>query len=201
VRTGLQTRPILNKQPDGSGGPSAHDLVIAADMPEKAKLHSMELFPHQQPIVRKARLSDVNEMFRMINHYAEQQLMLPKTQLQLYENLRDYSIAFDESAPNRVLACGALHLYWENLAEIRALAVAPVATGRGVGTSMVEMLLNEAKGMEIEQVFVFTYEPTFFRRFGFIQVEHRTMPLKVYNECFQCPKFNKCDEIAMVLHL
>jgi amino-acid N-acetyltransferase len=170
-------------------------------MPERAKLHSMELFPHQQPVIRKARLSDVNEMFRVINYYAEKQLMLPKTQLQLYENLRDYSVAFDESAPGQILACGALHIYWENLAEIRAIAVAPGATGRGVGTSLVEMLLNEARGMEIEQVFVFTYEPKFFSHFGFIQVEHRTMPLKVYNECFQCPKFNKCDEIAMVLHL
>ena len=70
-------------------------------------------------------------------------------------------------------------------------------TKRGVGTFLVEELLNEARGLEIEQVFVFTYEPKFFSRFGFIQVEHRTMPLKVYNECFHCPKFNKCDELAM----
>ena len=170
-------------------------------MPEKAKLHSVEPLPCREPAIRKARLSDVNDMFRIINHYAEKQLMLPKTQLQLYENLRDYSIATDESAPNRILGCGALHIYWENLAEIRALAVAPGITGRGVGTSLVMELLNEARGLEIEQVFVFTYEPKFFGRFGFIQVEHRTMPLKVYNECFHCPKFNKCDELAMVLHL
>lgn len=170
-------------------------------MREKANLHSVEPFPGAQPLIRKARLSDVNDMFRMINHYAEQQLMLRKTQLQLYENLRDYSIAVEVSAPNRVLGCGALHIYWENLAEIRALAVAPGMTKRGVGTYLVEELLNEARGLEIEQVFVFTYEPKFFSRFGFIQVEHRTMPLKVYNECFHCPKFNKCDELAMVLHL
>jgi amino-acid N-acetyltransferase len=170
-------------------------------MPENAKLHSIDPFPGQQPLIRKARLADVNDMFRMINYYAEKQLMLPKTQLQLYENLRDYSIASDPSAPGRVLACGALHIYWENLAEIRAVAVAPGNTHRGIGTSLVEELLNEAKELEIEQVFVFTYEPQFFSRFGFIQVEHSTMPLKVYNECFHCPKFNKCDELAMVLHL
>jgi amino-acid N-acetyltransferase len=100
-----------------------------------------------------------------------------------------------------VVGCGALHIYWENLAEIRALAVAPEMTHRGVGTALVERLLDEARDLEIEQVFLFTYEPRFFARFGFMQVEHRTMPLKVYNECFHCPKFNKCDELAMVLHL
>jgi amino-acid N-acetyltransferase len=170
-------------------------------MPEKAALHVVEPFPGRQAEVRKARLTDVNDMFRLINHYAEKQQMLPKTQLQLYENLRDYSIAEEPSAPNRILGCGALHLYWENLAEIRALAVWPGMVDRGIGTSLVEQLLNEAREMEIEQVFVFTYNPKFFSRFGFIQVEHRTMPLKVYNECFHCPKFNRCDELAMVLHL
>jgi amino-acid N-acetyltransferase len=170
-------------------------------MPEKAKLHSVEPLPSQQPVIRKARLADVNDMFRMINHYAEMQLMLPKTQLQLYENLRDYSVVTEASVPNRVLACGALHIYWENLAEIRAVAVAPGMNRRGIGTYLVEELLKEARELEIEQAFVFTYEPKFFSRFGFIQVEHRTMPLKVYNECFHCPKFNKCDELAMVLHL
>jgi len=170
-------------------------------MPEKAKLHSVETFPSAEPVIRKARTADVNDMFRMINHYAEQQRMLPKTQLQLYENLRDYSVAVEASAPHRTLGCGALHIYWENLAEIRALAISPGLTGRGIGTYLVEKLLNEAREMNIEQVFVFTYEPRFFSRFGFIQVEHRTMPLKVYNECFHCPKFNKCDELAMVLHL
>jgi amino-acid N-acetyltransferase len=170
-------------------------------MPEKAQLLRMDLFPGPQPTVQKARLSDVSEMFRLVNYYAERQRMLPKTQLQLYENLRDYSIAVGMSASNPVLGCGALHIYWENLAEIRALAVAPEMTHRGVGTVLVERLLDEARELEIEQVFLFTYEPRFFAHFGFIQVEHRTMPLKVYNECFHCPKFNKCDELAMVLHL
>jgi amino-acid N-acetyltransferase len=170
-------------------------------MPESTGLRAVESFPGQQASVRKARLSDVNGMFRVINHYAEQQRMLPKTQLQLYENLRDYSIAAESSGSNSLLGCGALHIYWENLAEIRALAVAPEMTHKGVGTALVDCLLAEARELDIEQVFLFTYEPRFFARFGFIQVEHRTMPLKVYNECFHCPKFNKCDELAMVLHI
>jgi amino-acid N-acetyltransferase len=164
-------------------------------------LHAVQLSSNPQTWVRKARLADVNEMCRMINHYAEKQQMLPKTLLQIYENLRDYSVASEASASNHILGCGALHIYWENLAEIRALAVAPDMARNGVGTALVEELLAEARALEIEQVFCFTYEPKFFSRFGFIQVEHSTMPLKVYNECFHCPKFNKCDELAMVLQL
>jgi amino-acid N-acetyltransferase len=154
-----------------------------------------------KPLFRKARLSDVGGMYRIINYYAESQRMLPKTELQLYENLRDYSIITDAASSERVLACGALHIYWENLAEIRAIAVDPEMTHKRLGTALVEGLLGEAKEWEIERVFVFTYEPKFFGRFGFVKVEHRSLPLKVYNECFHCPKFNTCDEIAMVLDL
>lgn len=150
--------------------------------------------------VRKARIADVAEMHRIINLYAGRQLMLPKAHLQLYENLRDYTVAVDGEGGG-VLGCGALHLYWQDLAEIRAVAVAPGIVQKGVGTQIVESLLAEARQYGLEQVFVFTYVPKFFSRFGFIQVEHSAMPLKVFNECFHCPKFHTCDEIAMVLHL
>ena len=153
----------------------------------------------ENPIMRKARLGDVGEIARIVNHYAGRQQMLPKTHLQLYENLRDFSVAEDESA--RVIACGALHIYWENLAEIRALAVVDGMNRRGIGTALVERLIEEARELGLEQVFCFTYVPKFFNTLGFIQVEHSVLPLKVYNDCFQCPKFNKCDEIAMVLEL
>ncbi len=153
------------------------------------------------PSVRKARLTDVAAMYRIINYYAEKQRMLPKTELQLYENLRDYSVVTDRASPGDVLACGALHLYWNNLAEVRAIAVAPEMARRHLGAALIESLLEEARAWKIARVFVFTYEPRFFGRFGFVEVEHRVLPLKVYNECFHCPKFNACDEIAMVLDL
>ncbi len=140
-------------------------------------------------------------MREIINFYAEQQRMLPKTHLQLYETLRDYSVVLDSSDPDSILGCGALHIYWKNLAEIRALAIVPGNTKQGVGSVLVNHLLDEARELGFEQVFVFTYEPKFFSRFGFVQVEHHTMPLKVYNECFHCPKFNTCDELAMILQL
>ncbi|MEJ2244990.1 MAG: N-acetyltransferase [Acidobacteriota bacterium] len=171
-------------------------------MPENIRsLETEESGSGLKPLFRKARLSDVGGMYRIINYYAESQRMLPKTELQLYETLRDYSIIKDAASSERVLACGALHIYWENLAEIRAIAVDPEMTRKRLGTALVEGLLAEAKEWEIERVFVFTYEPKFFGRFGFVKVEHRSLPLKVYNECFHCPKFNTCDEIAMVLDL
>jgi len=150
-------------------------------------------------LVRKARPKDVGEIARIVNFYAASQQMLPKTHLQLYENLRDFSVVAD--GEGRVLACGALHLYWENLAEIRAIAVTDGMGRKGIGTLLAERLVEEARELGLEEVFCFTYVPKFFNSLGFIQVEHSVLPLKVYNECFQCPKFNKCDEIAMVLHL
>jgi amino-acid N-acetyltransferase len=151
--------------------------------------------------VRKARIADVSAMHAMINLYAEKQLMLPKAHLQLYETLRDYSVAVDVGDDSSVLGCGSLHLYWEDLAEIRAVAVLPGLVHKGVGSQIVEALIEEGKSYGLEQIFVFTYVPAFFSRFGFVQVEHRSMPLKVFNECFHCPKFNTCDELAMVLQL
>lgn len=170
-------------------------------MSEEVKLSSVESIPGQKPLIRKARPEDVNEMYRIINYYAEKQLMLPKTQLRLYEFLRDYTVATEASDSSKLLGCGALHIYWEDLAEIRALAVDPGIARSGIGTHIVKELLDEARDLGILEVFVFTYAPEFFAKFGFVQVEHDSMPLKVYNECFNCPKFNKCDELAMVLHL
>ncbi len=170
-------------------------------MLENTQAGPMQEALNQQIAVRKARLADVNDMHKLINHYAELQLMLPKTHLQLYENLRDYTVAVENNAgSDRLVGCGALHFYWEDLAEIRAVAIAPGSVRKGVGTLLVDRLINEGRELEIERLFLFTLEPKFFGRFGFIQVEHSELPLKVYNDCFNCPKFNKCDEIAMILH-
>lgn len=157
--------------------------------------------PATEAVLRKARVADVGSVHQIINHYANQQLMLPKTHLQLYENLRDYTVAIDPIDESVVLGCGALHIYWENIAEVRALAVLPETAQKGIGTLIVRKLIEEAREYELQQVFAFTYVPKFFARLGFSQVEHSALPLKVYNECFHCPKFNNCDEVAMVLEL
>ena len=173
----------------------------AARLSRKQSANAVQDQASQAIRVRKARIADVAAMHSMINHYAEKQLMLPKAHLQLYETLRDYSVAVDAGDDSNVLGCGALHLYWEDLAEIRAVAVMPGLAHKGVGSHIVEALIEEGRSYRLGQIFVFTYVPAFFTRFGFVQVEHRSMPLKVFNECFHCPKFNTCDELAMVLHL
>ncbi len=170
-------------------------------MPEESPVHSVKSISGSKPLIRKARPADFNEMHRIINYYADKQLMLPKTQLRLYEFVRDYTVATDASDPNKILGCGALHIYWEDLAEIRAIAVDPEMARSGIGTYIVKQLISDARELGIGEVFVFTYEPDFFGKFGFVQVDHSDLPLKVYNECFNCPKFNNCDEIAMVVKL
>jgi amino-acid N-acetyltransferase len=170
-------------------------------MPEESPVSSAGSKSELKPLIRKARPSDVNEMHRIINYYADKQLMLPKTQLRLYEFLRDYTVATEASDPSKILGCGALHIYWEDLAEIRAIAVDPEMARSGIGSYIVKQLLNEARDLEIDEIFVFTYEPKFFNKFGFVEVDHGELPLKVYNECFNCPKFNNCDEIAMVMKI
>lgn len=168
---------------------------------QSAYLKPHPLAAAQPAVVRKAVLSDVREIHRIVNHYAERQLMLPKTHLEIYESLRDYTVAECNSGRRSVLGCGALHIYWEDLAEIRAIAVSPDNAQKGIGTLVVKKLLAEAKILGLKEVFLFTYVPEFFSRFGFIRTEHMALPLKVFNECFRCVKFNSCDETAMVLHL
>jgi len=176
-------------------------MMTTAGMPERDGSRLQVATAGQSVLTRKARTGDVPAIRSIINHYAESQLMLPKTHLQLYENLRDYSVAVDCADSQTVLGCGALHLYWEDLAEIRAVAVVPGLSHKGIGSRIVEALINEGRSYALERIFVFTYVPEFFGKFGFFQVEHSLMPLKVYNECFHCSKFNICDELAMVLHL
>ncbi len=151
-------------------------------------------------VIRKAVLPDVASMYRLINHYAERELMLPKSQLQLYENLRDYSVVVDPAC-KAIVGCGALHIYWADLAELRAIAVAPERAHDGIGSFLVRQLVQEARDLGVARLFLFTYVASFFSKFQFKEVAHGSIPLKVYNECFHCPKFNACDEVAMELSL
>lgn len=153
--------------------------------------------------IRKARMADAVGIHRLVNLYAARQQMLPRTMLSIYENIRDFQVAVVEAGngDEMVVGCSALHFTWGDMAEIRSLAVDETAAGKGLGSALVEANIEEARQHGLVQVYAFTYVTSFFARLGFRVVPHESMPRKVWMDCINCPKFNCCDETAMVLDL
>lgn len=125
--------------------------------------------------------------------------MLPRTMGEVYENLRDFFVV--RSADGRFLGCVALHLMWSDLAEVKSLAVAEESQGHGVGSVLVRACVEEARAIGLDKIFALTYRPGFFERLGFEIADVMTLPRKVWNECYRCPKFPSCNEIALTLDL
>jgi len=148
--------------------------------------------------VEKARISDVPQMHQLINYFADRDELLPRSLSELYENVRD---CFVVRQGERVVACATLHVFWSDLAEIRSLAVAEGSQERGIGAQLVEACLQEAEELGIATIFCLTYKPALFEKFGFSQVDKMELPRKVWTECYRCPKFPNCDEIALVRQL
>ncbi len=146
----------------------------------------------------KARVSDVPQMHKLINSFADKGEMLARSLSEIYENVRDYFVARQDE---RVIACGALHVSWSDLAEIKSLAVTEDSQRKGIGDQIVEACLKEAKELGISTVFCLTYKPAFFEKCGFSQVDKAELPQKVWGECYRCPKFPNCDEVALIYHL
>jgi amino-acid N-acetyltransferase len=147
---------------------------------------------------RKAKFSDVEDILKLINDYAAQGLMLPRSRNTLYEGLREFILAVEGE---KIIGIAALHLVWEELGEIRALAVHPDKTKSGVGRKIVEMLTEEAKDLGVKTLFALTYQPGFFVRCGFNKVPKESLPQKMWRECIDCPKFPNCDEEAVQIDL
>lgn len=144
--------------------------------------------------VRQARLADIPAMLRLINNYAARSVMLPRTELELCESLRDFLVAIDDE---QLVGCGALHFYTQHMAELRSLAVDPDRARSGLGRLITEELITEASKLGVDVVFAFTYVPGFFEKIGFRMVDRGALPLKAWKDCLRCPKFQACDEIAM----
>ncbi len=145
--------------------------------------------------VRKAGMSDIAPLLELINGYAAKGIMLPRTEFEMSENIRDFSVIYSGS---NLIGCGALHFYSPVVGEVRSLAVDPNWTTHGAGRRIVEALLEEARLFALDAVFAFTYVPDFFRKLNFQEVERGELPLKAWKDCLRCPKFQCCDEIAMV---
>jgi amino-acid N-acetyltransferase len=144
---------------------------------------------------RKAGMRDIPKILALINLYAAQGIMLPRTEFEMSENIRDFSVAYEGEI---LVGCGALHFYTPTSAEVRSLAVLPEIKGHGIGRALVEALEGEARENSLESIFAFTYAPQFFGKLGFSEVERGELPLKAWKDCLRCPKFHHCDEIAVL---
>jgi amino-acid N-acetyltransferase len=147
--------------------------------------------------VEKARIGDVPQTHQLINYFAGKDEMLPRSLSELYENIRD---CFVIRQGERVVGCISLHIFWSDLAEIRSLAVTADMQEQGVGARLLQACLEEAEALGIPTIFCLTYKPAFFEQFGFSQVDKMELPKKVWTECYRCPKFPNCDEVALIRH-
>ena len=148
--------------------------------------------------IRKAGIADIKQIQVLINAFARQDLMLPRSLNELYENIRDFWVAEENK---KIIGCCALHISWDDLAEIKSLAVSKNRQRRGIGNELVLACLGEAREIGAKRLFALTYKPEFFRRFGFKRVRNSQLPHKIWAECINCCKFPDCQEIALLKEL
>jgi len=146
-------------------------------------------------MIRKARIKDVKQMQVLINGFAKKDIMLARSLSELYENIRDFWV---KELKGKVVGCAALHMSWENLAEIKSVAVLKKFHSKGVGRELISACIDEARQLGIEKVFMLTYKPKYFKRFGFKEIAHASLPHKIWAECIHCPKFPDCKETALL---
>ena len=146
--------------------------------------------------IRKAIIGDVGRIQALVNHYASKETMLGLSLSEIYDQIRDFTVA--EGPRRALIGVCALHVIWDDLAEIRSLAVDPKIRRRGVGRSLVERCLEEARSLQLPKVFALTYQAEFFRRIGFERVDKAELPHKVWRDCLKCTKFPHCDETAVL---
>ncbi len=149
-------------------------------------------------VVEKATMADVEQIHAVITYFADRDEMLHRTLNEIYENLRDFWVARQNG---EVLGCVALHLLWVDIAEIKSLAVREDRQLKGVGAALVQACLEEAQRIGLPRVFALTYKPGFFEKQGFQIADVMQFPRKVWNECYRCPKFPSCSEIAVAIDL
>ena len=145
-------------------------------------------------VVDKARIDDAPQIHKLANHFAQKGAMLPRALSEIYENIRDFFVIRDGE---KVVACASLHVYWSDLAEVRGVAVAEEMQNQRLGGKLIEACIHEAKELGIPQAFCLTYRASFFERQGFKRVDKAELPRKIWSECYRCPKFPDCDEVAM----
>ncbi|MDH4299730.1 MAG: N-acetyltransferase [Dehalococcoidia bacterium] len=148
--------------------------------------------------VDRAKVGDANSVHRLISHFADRGEVLPRALSEIYEGIRDYFVVRKEG---RVIACAALQVTWVDLAEIRSLAVDEQAQSQEIGSKLVQACVEEAKELGIPRVFCLVRKPAFFEKHGFQLIDKKELPQKVWADCYRCPKFPDCDEVALMRQL
>ena len=151
-------------------------------------------------MIRKAKISDVRSLHGILSEYAARGLLLGRSLSDLYAQLRDF-IVVDEDSTHEIVGTCSLRICWEDIAEIRSLAVREDFRGSDLGRAMVEICIREASDMGLKKLFVLTYVPAFFEKLGFKPVDKSVLPHKVWGDCIKCVKFPDCDEEALILDL
>jgi amino-acid N-acetyltransferase len=149
-------------------------------------------------MVRRAKIVDVPDMVKLINIYAQKGEMLGRPMIELYESIRNFVVAEEEG---NIVGCGSLAVIWNDIAEMRTVAVKADYHGQGIGRNIVRALIEDAKELEVPRVFCLTYQPGFFKKMGFVDIDKHELPHKVWKDCINCPKFPDCDENALILDL
>ncbi|MBN1913896.1 MAG: N-acetyltransferase, partial [Candidatus Omnitrophica bacterium] len=127
-------------------------------------------------MIRKARIEDIKQIQGLINDFAKRDLVLPRSLNELYENIRDFWVA---QINNKIIGCAAMHISWEDLAEVRSVAVKKDKQNKGIGRQLVNACLGEAENLGAKKIFVLTYSPAYFKKFGFRRVKHSVLPHKI----------------------
>jgi amino-acid N-acetyltransferase len=149
-------------------------------------------------MIRKAKVNDIKAIYELINLFAKDDLMLPRSISDLYDDLRDFFV-YEEAGS--VVGCCALHISWEDLAEIRSLAVGLAWHKKGIGKKLVGVCIDEAKELGIKKIFALTFVPEYFEKLGFVRVNKSYLPRKVWGECISCVKFPDCSEVPLIKEL
>jgi len=148
--------------------------------------------------IRKATLKDSKEIHSLLISYAEKEKLLPRSLSEIYDNIRDFWIKVEKE---KVIGCAALHIVWEDLGEIRSLAVKKSHHQKGIGKKLVERCIREGKNIGVKKIFALTYVPDFFKRIGFTEIPKEKLPHKIWSDCIKCFKFPDCDEIALMKNI
>jgi len=148
-------------------------------------------------MIRKAKIKEAGQIHRLLGNYAGKGLLLPRSLSEIYDHIRDFFVMEESPGNGEIIGVCALGICWEDLAEIRSLAVMEAYQGKDCGALLVNRCIEEAISLEVKKVFTLTYVTGFFLKLGFKQIEKSALPHKIWADCFKCPKFPDCDEIAM----